>query len=191
MPRNPRLTLAVTAALALAPAAAWARDRFPGFVPNGNVHGCATCHVDPAGGGARNAFGRDVGASLAGSVPDWTALFDLDSDGDGQTNGQELGDPCGRWRPREAPDRTTGISLPGNAASLASNPEACGAGGAGGSGGAGGVAAGGSGGFDDEGEDLDDGERDDAGGAGGCASAGGGVGPWALLAAGWFLARRR
>jgi uncharacterized protein (TIGR03382 family) len=207
-----RAALAATAlSLALPPSVAWARDNFPGYVPNGLVHSCATCHVNPAGGGSRNAFGRDVGASLAGGRPDWAAVFDLDSDGDGQTNGQELGDPCGRWRPGSTPDRTSGISLRASASSTAPNPESCGSGGSGGAGGSGGGGGGaggtggtggfggtggdggpGGGGFGDDDEDLDHGFGEghaDAGG--GCATTGGGSGAWALLAAAWFLARRR
>lgn len=49
---------------------------------------------------------------------DWiAALCQVDSDGDGQTNSQELGDPCCAWSqanyPR--PHRTNGISHPGDA----------------------------------------------------------------------------
>uniref|UniRef100_K3X1D7 Temptin Cys/Cys disulfide domain-containing protein n=1 Tax=Globisporangium ultimum (strain ATCC 200006 / CBS 805.95 / DAOM BR144) TaxID=431595 RepID=K3X1D7_GLOUD len=65
-------------------------------IPNGaNVDGVqALGHVDPEGGGARNAFGTAFGAG--GHT--WTKeLCEADSDGDGQTNGQELGDPCCAW----------------------------------------------------------------------------------------------
>lgn len=40
-------------------------------------------------------------------------LCRADSDGDGQTNGEELGDPDCVWRPGSAPARTTDISHPG------------------------------------------------------------------------------
>ena len=56
---------------------------------------CATCHVNARGGGARNAFGR----SFAAANNSWTAnLCNQDSDGDGFTNGAELGDPDCMWR---------------------------------------------------------------------------------------------
>jgi hypothetical protein len=66
-------------------------------LPNGNVYGCATCHVSAGGGGELNLFGRDVGAITGNAnVPFWSAaLASLDSDGDGFTNGEELGDPEG------------------------------------------------------------------------------------------------
>jgi hypothetical protein len=66
-------------------------------LPNGNVLGCANCHVSPSGGGARNPFGQAVGAITgSSSIPFWSAsLAALDSDGDGFSNGFELGDPEG------------------------------------------------------------------------------------------------
>ena len=43
------------------------------------------------------------------------ALCRKDSDGDGLTNGQELGDPDCVWKKGEAPQRTTDITHPGMA----------------------------------------------------------------------------
>ena len=68
-------------------------------VPN-NEFSCGLCHAD-GGAGPRNAFGQDVESTLtepgiAGQVQ-WSEIFNLDSDGDGCTNGQELGDPNGEW----------------------------------------------------------------------------------------------
>ena len=59
-----------------------------------------------------NAFGVDF--MLAGY--EWTAELCLkDSDGDGLTNGEELGDPCCVWSFQDLP-------LPGFAAHIASHP---------------------------------------------------------------------
>ncbi len=51
------------------------------------------CAAPP--GAPLTVFGRDAEAS--GRSPTWSALFELDSDGDGLTNGEELGDPEGLW----------------------------------------------------------------------------------------------
>lgn len=72
-------------------------------LPNGERFDCATCHVNNVGG-ARNSFGQDVeemGLSGVGgeSTQDtvWAAVCNIDSDGDGYTNGVELGDPACTW----------------------------------------------------------------------------------------------
>ncbi|MDG1892959.1 MAG: hypothetical protein P8L18_16775 [Verrucomicrobiota bacterium] len=67
------------------------------MIPNGNVNRCANCHMRSSGGGPRTAFGEAV-RSITGSsrAPFWSeTLAALDSDGDGATNGLELGDPDG------------------------------------------------------------------------------------------------
>ncbi|PAA63461.1 hypothetical protein BOX15_Mlig021890g1 [Macrostomum lignano] len=67
-------------------------------------------HQSPAGANARNPFGLDFKA--AGFQ--WTVdLCRKDSDGDGLTNGQELGDPDCVWKVGATPARTTGLSHPG------------------------------------------------------------------------------
>ena len=70
-------------------------------LPNGSALGCASCHVDPGGGGPLTSFGRDINnnyltqSGRSGNVQ-WNAMLAmLDSDGDGVSNGQELGDPDG------------------------------------------------------------------------------------------------
>jgi hypothetical protein len=67
-------------------------------LPNGSVFGCGNCHTNSSGGGPRNAFGNAVplSGSGGGASVQWSATFAaLDSDGDGFTNGTELGDPDG------------------------------------------------------------------------------------------------
>ena len=110
------LTAAVMSAGALATTDAHARFGYPDYIPSTLVNGnqCNTCHVPGEAKSMRNAFGNDVDANLAGGNPDWSAVYDLDSDNDGYTNGDELGDPMGNWSEGDA--NTTFLSAPGNAA---------------------------------------------------------------------------
>ena len=69
-------------------------------------------HTRIEGGGALNRFGRDF--RDAGYT--WTLELCLkDSDGDGETNGHELGDPCCTWQQGGAPPaRAWRLSHPGD-----------------------------------------------------------------------------
>ncbi|MBX3268638.1 MAG: putative metal-binding motif-containing protein [Sandaracinaceae bacterium] len=86
----------------------------------GTVRPCITCHNNPDGGSGCdmspcfNAFGEAFNAN--GRV--WNAALAMaDSDGDGYTNGQELGDPMGTWRPGMTNPRTCACATrPGFAA---------------------------------------------------------------------------
>ncbi|GAB9465708.1 hypothetical protein Gpo141_00003106 [Globisporangium polare] len=116
MPGQVATALTIGAMLAVAQVAAM--PTYPAKIPNGsNVKGVAALgHVDPSGGGDRNAFGKAF--QSAGHV--WTTeLCKADSDGDGQTNGEELGDPCCKWvvGSNEKVQWATGVSNPGNATS--------------------------------------------------------------------------
>eukprot|EP00928_Gymnodinium_smaydae_P080870 TRINITY_DN64488_c0_g1_i1.p1 TRINITY_DN64488_c0_g1~~TRINITY_DN64488_c0_g1_i1.p1 ORF type:complete len:189 (-),score=38.24 TRINITY_DN64488_c0_g1_i1:66-581(-) len=67
-------------------------------------------HDAKGGFGARNTFGTAF--ETAGST--WTkTLCEADSDGDGQTNGHELGDPKCVWKKGDTPQRPTDVSHPG------------------------------------------------------------------------------
>ena len=81
---------------------------------------CASCHTYTGGGGPLNAFGVTVKkgflseAGYSGNVMWGQSLAQLDSDRDGFTNGNELGDPGGSWRPGDpAPGRRLSLSNPG------------------------------------------------------------------------------
>jgi len=92
----------------LTPPEIFAMDTFPSRIPNGNVFSCFTCHTFNIPN--RNAFGADFKDN--GKV--WSAaLANLDSDGDGHTNGVELLDPTGSW--------TQGSPNPGNSSEV-TNP---------------------------------------------------------------------
>ncbi|KAK3090982.1 hypothetical protein FSP39_016225 [Pinctada imbricata] len=68
-------------------------------------------HTNVAGGGERNQFGKD----FKEDGKTWTqALCQKDSDNDGKTNGEELGDPNCVWTEGGgAPEITVGLSHPG------------------------------------------------------------------------------
>ncbi|XP_065180137.1 DBH-like monooxygenase protein 2 [Sycon ciliatum] len=67
-------------------------------------------HNSDQGGDARNPFGLDFQAT--GHA--WTdSLCRADSDKDGLTNGQELGDPDCKWQPGQSAQRSTNITHPG------------------------------------------------------------------------------
>ena len=82
-------------------------------LPNGGVRGKSTGHCCGATQ-FRWAF-QDAGFV-------WTeALCRADTDGDGQTNGLELGDPCCVWTGGDdVPEHTSDVSLAGSSASTTS-----------------------------------------------------------------------
>lgn len=96
---------------------AQARDFRVNMLPNGTKFGCANCHVSAGGGGARNAFGNAVNARVTpgGAQQFWDAALAMaDSDGDGFSNGTELGDPDGD---RQNVGPSAAVTNPGSAAS--------------------------------------------------------------------------
>jgi len=92
---------------------------FQDRIPNGGQipHPCkpnymwgGVGHLNAGGGGVRNSFGED----FERNGKKWDrCLCEKDSDGDGQTNGEELGDPLCVWQPGLIPTRTTGLTHPG------------------------------------------------------------------------------
>jgi hypothetical protein len=102
-----RMIVGLTALIAAGTASA-----VPGYVssiPNGSVNSCCNCH-QACSPPALNAFGN----AFANNNHAWNAaLATKDSDGDGFTNGQELGDPTGSGTPITG----ASVSLPGDATS--------------------------------------------------------------------------
>ena len=90
-------------------------------IPNGSEDGCGGCHISQISGGPRNAFGIEIQqnflsppGSAFGSVVWGSALANLDSDGDGVSNGSELNDPNGIWQFGDAaPGDPNDVTNPG------------------------------------------------------------------------------
>ncbi len=100
------------AALALTAPSAFGLSDLVSRIPNGSIFSCGTCHTISFGW---NAFGQD----FKQNNQVWNAwLASLDSDGDGLTNGQELGDPDGDGTPTPG----AWVSNPGDPSSSAVPP---------------------------------------------------------------------
>ncbi len=98
-----------------------ARPHRPGQIPSGFVNNCSNCHMSPIGGDARNPFGQTVEGNFLTAIGDFgnvlwgPELAAIDSDGDGFTNGEELGDPEGTWQIGDpAPIDAADVTLPGD-----------------------------------------------------------------------------
>lgn len=78
---------------------AYALDYRVEEIPNGGVHECNYCHFPEGEGGPLTSFGKQVDRNgITNFRVDWSKLYNLDADGDGFTNGEEMGDPNGEWR---------------------------------------------------------------------------------------------
>ncbi|MCS5610520.1 MAG: MBG domain-containing protein, partial [Candidatus Poribacteria bacterium] len=77
-------------------------------IPNGNKFSCLNCHYSPYGG-SRNSFGLMVESVVGRGSNDsfWNSVLAAkDSDGDGSSNGEELGDPDGDGKPTDGANIT-------------------------------------------------------------------------------------
>ncbi len=98
-------------ALTLAAQTVFGLSSYVSRIPNGSAFSCTTCHG--SSGPPLNNFGTD----FLNAGARWnSSLAALDSDGDGFTNGAELGDPNGTWVAGN-PNPNVTASNPGNASS--------------------------------------------------------------------------
>lgn len=120
--RHALLWVAITAGSMGAAGTAEARAFRVEEIPNGAKFGCRNCHNDD-NGSTNTPFLADVRSNLDGvglvqeSHVVWgPALCNVDSDGDGWSNGIELGDPDCVWTIGAAPAKSNATN-PGNAKS--------------------------------------------------------------------------
>ncbi len=101
--------------LFVAPSIALARSERQQHIPNGNAFSCDSCH-GKASLQVRDLtpFGADVNRNMSNGVVQWRNIWNVDSDGDGFSNGLELNDPNGNWQ--------RGQSNPGGAISNPGTP---------------------------------------------------------------------
>jgi MYXO-CTERM domain-containing protein len=109
------------ALLLLMPSTSMAKPAFLSAVPNTAALSCNTCHVPGQPKTVRNDFGIDVKANLNGGMPDWAAVCDIDSDGDGATNGEELQDVMCQWTGGANPGCSGLVTAPGDSNSTPAN----------------------------------------------------------------------
>ncbi|KAJ8577884.1 hypothetical protein ON010_g1326 [Phytophthora cinnamomi] len=115
MARPGTLLLVAVAVMTLSTPGVRAREEFVKLIPNAAcVPGVkAIGHTDGTGDSSAN---NDFGKAFASAGKTWTLnLCKADTDGDGQTNGQELGDPCCEWTEGAQPRWTSGVSHPSDA----------------------------------------------------------------------------
>lgn len=109
---NPKISvLGVMVSWALFCSNAEAREHRVQQLPHGVQFSCDICHTPTRG---LTDFGFDSFEFTEGGNVVWARLAERDSDGDGYTNGVELGDPNGAWRPGQA-NPAGPISDPGDA----------------------------------------------------------------------------
>jgi len=100
-------------------------------IPNGNKNTCLNCHGDLKAS-YNTDFGSDARNTLMGSGTiseqhvTWSKVCPWDSDRDGWTNGEELGDPDCVWQIGDPNPKASAIYNPGNPDSAP--PPVCGSG---------------------------------------------------------------
>lgn len=115
------MKLARLLAIMLVSSEVLARPEYQARVPNGDnvayegLPWPGVGHYRDSGGGPNNQFGLDF---ISAGYQWTTELCQKDSDGDGKTNGEELGDPNCVWTPGSTPSRVTDITPPGLASGL-------------------------------------------------------------------------
>jgi len=86
-------------------------------LPNGNSYGLTLGHP-----GGNTKVPTKLASTFYQASQTWNKAFCMaDADGDGQSNGLEMGDPCCKWSIGQVPQLTMGLSDPNSAASKTLN----------------------------------------------------------------------
>lgn len=89
-------------------------------VPNGNLIPPSAIELGHPGGATKRYTG--FANQYVSNGRKWTKMLcSSDADGDGQSNGLEMGDPCCTWVQGASPMFTTDLSNPNDAASTTKN----------------------------------------------------------------------
>ena len=97
-----------------------AYPQYNGNVPNGNTVPPSAIALGHPNGNVK--LYTPFANAYVSNGRKWTRqLCVADSDGDGQSNGLEMGDPCCKWVSGASPLFTTGLSDPNNAAVKTTN----------------------------------------------------------------------
>ena len=103
------------ALLLIAAVAAYRQDLAK--LPNGNSYGLTLGHP-----GGNTKVPTKIASTFYQAGQTWNKAFCMaDADGDGQSNGFEMGDPCCKWMVGQTPQFTKGLSDPNSAASTSIN----------------------------------------------------------------------
>jgi hypothetical protein len=118
----------ITSVCLLLAGVAFSKPGFENHIPNSNAKGlwgttCQLCHLSAGGGGALSVFGQDVKKYLTPEgFPNWEIISQLDSDGDSYSNGHELGDLDGMWKPGGSVSPFGTVTNPSDPESFSTEP---------------------------------------------------------------------
>eukprot|EP00668_Euglena_longa_P035762 GGOE01045953.1.p2 GENE.GGOE01045953.1~~GGOE01045953.1.p2 ORF type:complete len:170 (-),score=43.55 GGOE01045953.1:416-895(-) len=123
------VALPLVVLLVLLAAPAMAKEAYKALIPNADnvrLNGVSWPAVGHTTASATSSSNNPFGTDFQKYSFSWSAVCTLDSDGDGRTNGEELGDPKCAWTQGATPARVVNITHPGYKDSATSTTTAAG-----------------------------------------------------------------